>query len=95
MRKSSQPGYIWGNATQRQGLLGRVLAFVIGLGVLAVSIFVGAVFLAALIGLLLIGGLTVMMRIWWVKRRMAQYRREHGDIEGVYQVVERDQDRKQ
>ena len=90
MQRSSQHGYISGRSAASQSILGRAVAFIVGLGVLGVSIFVGALFLAAVIGFVLITGLVVMARVWWVKRKMQQYQREHGDIEGEYRVVEHD-----
>ena len=69
------------------GLLGRIVAFIIGVGVLIVSLFVGAVFMAALVGFVLVIGSILAVRVWWLKRRMQQQAREHGDIEAEYTVV--------
>ena len=70
------------------GVLGRVVAFVLGLIVLAASVFVGAIFIAGLLGLLLIGGLLFAVRIWWLKRKMQRYAEEHGDLSAEYTVVQ-------
>jgi thiol:disulfide interchange protein len=70
------------------GLVGRIIAFVVGLVMLAVAVFVGAIFIAALAGLLLIGGLLFAVRVWWLKRKMQRYAKEHGDLRAEYTVVQ-------
>ena len=69
------------------GLLGRIAAFVIGIGALLLSLFVGAVFIAALFGFMLIVGAIIAIRVWWLKRRMRQQAAETGDIEAEYTVI--------
>jgi hypothetical protein len=92
MNQSSQNRYKFnfnsGPNNAPRSLLGRIAAFIIGAGILAVSIFVGAIFLAGLIGIVLIMGIVVMVRIWWLKRTMQRYAREHGDLNTEYTVVE-------
>jgi high-affinity Fe2+/Pb2+ permease len=75
---SAQPG----------SLLGRAVAFVLGIIVLAVSIFVGAVFFTALLGLILIFAVIFMLRVWWLKRKMQTYTKEHGDLDAEYTVIQ-------
>jgi hypothetical protein len=70
--------------------VGRVFAFVAGLIAFAISIFLGAIFIAGIVGLVLIGGIVIALRMWWVRRRMAQHQREHGDLEAEYSVVRED-----
>ena len=60
--------------------MARVLAFLGGLIALGVSIFVGAVFIAALVGVVLLGTIFVLARGWWLRRKMERYAREHGDL---------------
>ena len=74
---SAQPGSV----------LGRVVAFVVGIIVLAVSIFVGAVFFTALLGIILILAFIFMLRVWWLKRKMQRYTQEHGDLDAEYTVI--------
>ena len=69
------------------GLLARIVAFVIAVGALVLSLFVGAVFLAALFGFVLIVAAVVAVRVWWLKRRMEKHARENGDIEAEYTVI--------
>jgi hypothetical protein len=70
------------------GLAGRIIAFVVGVLVLAVAVFVGAIFIAGLAGLLLIGGVLFALRLWWLKRKMQRYAKEHGDLRAEYTVVQ-------
>lgn len=72
------------------GLLGRIAAFVIGIGALVVSLVVGAVFIAALFGFLLIVATVIGIRVWWLKRRVERHARESGDIEAEYTVITED-----
>lgn len=88
MRRSSQTYYIQSPAGGAGSLLARVVAFVVGATVLAVAIFVGAVVLVAFIGLVLIGGVMFMARLWWIRRKLEQHAREHGDLEAEYVVIE-------
>jgi hypothetical protein len=71
-------------------VLGRAVAFVLGIIVLAVSIFVGAVFFTALLGLILILAVIFMLRVWWLKRKMQRYTQEHGDLDAEYTVIRED-----
>ena len=92
MNQSSQNrykfNYNFGPNNAPRSLLGRIVAVIIGAAILAVSIFVGAIFLAGLIGIVLIIGIVVMVRIWWLKKKMERYAREHGDLSTEYTVVE-------
>lgn len=69
------------------GLLGRIFAFVTGLVVLIASLFVGAVFIAALVGFALIVGAVLALRVWWIRRQMEKQMRETGDLEAEYTVI--------
>ena len=73
--------------------VGRAVAFVVGVVVLAIAVFLGAVFIAGALGLLLLGGLFVTLRVWWLKRKMERYQAEHGDLDAEYTVVEVDPQR--
>ena len=88
MTRFSQYDYKSGPASGPAGFLGRVLAFIVGLGVLIVSVFVGAVFMAAIVGIVLIIAAVFAVRIWWIRRKMERYQREHGDLSAEYTVVE-------
>jgi len=66
----------------------RFLAFVAGIGLFALSFVFGALLLAALLGLGLIVGIAVYVRLWWLRRRMSRSR-DSEYIETEYTVVER------
>jgi predicted lipid-binding transport protein (Tim44 family) len=70
------------------GLLGRIVAFIVGLGVLVVSLFLGFVFIAFVAGFVLLVGLFIAGRVWWLKRQMRAYEKEHGDINAEYTVID-------
>jgi hypothetical protein len=53
-----------------KSLLGQILAFVVGVTVLAVSFVFGAFLLTALFGLILIVTVVVLARGWWLRRKM-------------------------
>ncbi len=53
-------------------LLAQVLAFVVGVVVLGVSIIVGGILLAALLGFGLIIGVVLYFRLQWLRRKAAQ-----------------------
>jgi hypothetical protein len=93
MRHSSKLRYVnlAGGGQQQGGFLGRVIALLIGCVAFAVSVVVGAVFLAGLLGFLVIGGTVFMLRVWWLRRQMDKGSRAPGDIEGQYTVI-REQD---
>jgi len=77
-----------GSGGQPGGLLGRIVAFIVGLGVLFVSLFLGFVFIAFIAGFVLVIGLVIAGRVWWLKRKMRAYQRQHGDIEAEYTVID-------
>lgn len=68
-------------------LLGRIVALVVGIAMLVITVIVGAVFLAALVGLILIVAVVIMLRVWWLKRKMQRYAQQHGDLSAEYTVV--------
>ncbi|MDP6436817.1 MAG: hypothetical protein QF790_04830 [Gammaproteobacteria bacterium] len=70
--------------------IGRAIAFIIGLVAFVISIFLGAIFIAGIVGLMLIGGAVFALRMWWIRRKMAQHARKHGDLEAEYSVVRED-----
>ena len=51
------------------------------------AVFVGAVFLAGLIGMLVISGIVFTVRVWWLRRKMGEMAKTSGDIEGQYTVI--------
>ncbi len=91
MRRFSEKYYSQLNSSQSAGpgsLLARIFAVVVGIGALVLSLVVGAVFIAAIVGFMLIVGLVIAVRVWWLKRKMQHQAREHGDLQGEYTVIE-------
>jgi predicted lipid-binding transport protein (Tim44 family) len=70
-----------------RSFLGRLVATVVGIGMFGVAIFLGAIFLAVVVGLALIAGLIISARVWWLKRKMQRYARDHGDLNAEYVEV--------
>ena len=93
MTRSSQNDYKKALNAGSGSLLGRIFAFVIGIGVLAVSIFLGAIFMAAALGFILIIAIVIAIRVWWLRRKMERYERENGDLTAEYTVVQEREER--
>ncbi|MEJ2139833.1 MAG: hypothetical protein P8Y61_10365 [Gammaproteobacteria bacterium] len=93
MRRSYQNRYISYNSNTGQGpgLIARIVAFALGIVVFGAAVFVGAVFIAGLVGLILIGAVVIMIRVWWLRRQMERYAREHGDLSAEYTVIKDDE----
>ena len=72
------------------GFIGRAIAFVVGVIVLGLSLFIGAAVFLTVLGLVVIGGIIFALRVWWMKRKMEAYQREHGDLSAEYTVIEED-----
>ena len=75
----------------RQGnIFAQIAALIVGLGVLVVSVILGAFFLAAFFGFALLVGLTLYLRFWWARRRFQQEQRDEF-IEAEYRVVDKNE----
>ena len=101
MRRSPQIRYVSIGSNRGQdggpppgGLLGRIAALIIGIIFFGIAIFLGAIFLAGFVGLVLIGSVIFMLRIWWIKRKMVRYARDNGDLDAEYTVVRESDPRK-
>jgi predicted lipid-binding transport protein (Tim44 family) len=102
MRRSSQIRYVSlgsnsGGANGPQppgGLFGRIIALIVGAVLFGVAVFLGAIFLAGFVGLLLIGSVIFILRIWWIKRKMERYARENSDLDAEYTVIQESDPRK-
>ena len=68
-------------------MLGRIAGLVIGVAAFVAAVIVGAVFLAALVGLILFGWIIFMVRLWWLRRQLAKGAAAHADLEGQYTVI--------
>jgi predicted lipid-binding transport protein (Tim44 family) len=76
------------------GLFGRIIAVIIGAVLFGIAVFLGAIFLAGFVGLLIIGSVIFMLRIWWIKRKMERYSKENGDLDAEYTVIRESDPRK-
>ena len=74
--------------SQPRSFLGQILAFVVGVAVLAVSFVLGAFLLAAIFGFILIAGLVATVWVWWLKRKAADICQDDSVLDAEYTVVE-------
>ena len=74
--------------SQPRSFFGQIIAFVVGLAVLAVSFVLGAFILATIFGFILVAGLIVTVRVWWLKRKAADANREDSVLDAEFTVVE-------
>lgn len=84
--------YIRLGGARPQGLLAQLAGIVVGLAVFFVSLVVGAFLLAGLLGFLLLAGVVIVLRAWWLGRRLAREGAGNGPgaddvIEAEYRVV--------
>jgi O-antigen/teichoic acid export membrane protein len=68
-------------------LFAQVIGLIVGLGVLIVSVVLGAFLLAAFLGFVLLVAVVLYGRFWWLRRRMMRERRDEF-IETEYRVVD-------
>lgn len=71
-----------------RSLLMQIIGFVVGVGILIVSVVLGAFLLAGLFGFGLLVALIVYIRVWWLGRKMTAARQEDDIIETEYQVID-------
>jgi hypothetical protein len=84
--------YIRLGGRRPQGLLAQLAGIVLGLAVFFVSLVVGAFLLAGLFGFLLLAGVALAIRAWWLGRRMSRHGGANAPgpddvIEAEYRVV--------
>jgi hypothetical protein len=68
----------------------QILGFLTGLLVFAATFVLGFFLLAGILGLVLIFGLVVYLRMWWLRRKMVAGAQEDHVLEGEYRVVDRE-----
>jgi len=74
--------------SQPRSLFGQIIAFVVGLAVLAASFVLGAFLLAAFFGFILVVGLSVTLWVWWLKREAADAYQDNSVLDAEYTVAE-------
>ena len=83
-----------GPQTGPRNVFAQVGALIVGLGVLVISVILGAFFLAAFFGFVLLVAITVYARFWWLRRKFAKAQQDEF-IETEYEVIDRsDTDRR-
>ncbi len=73
---------------RRPGPIAQLLGFIVGLGMLVLSVFLGTFLLAALLGLALVLGLVFYLRLWWLGRQMRRDGVDEEIIETEYTVID-------
>ena len=86
-RVMSQYRYFSMNS-QPRSFFGQIIAFVVGLAVLAVSFVLGAFILATIFGFIMVVGLIVTVRLWWLKREAVDAYRDDSVLDAEFSVVE-------
>ncbi|MAF82857.1 MAG: hypothetical protein QGH93_05505 [Gammaproteobacteria bacterium] len=67
----------------------QALGLVIGIVLFIGAVLLGGLVIAALMGFLLVAGLILYVRIWWLTRKAgSQQQKEDSFVEAEYQVVE-------
>lgn len=74
--------------SQPRSFFGQIIAFVVGLAVLAVSFVLGAFILATIFGFIMVVGLIVTVRLWWLKREAVDANRDDSVLDAEFSVVE-------
>ena len=66
----------------------QALGFVVGIVLFIGAVLLGGLVIAALMGFLLVAGLIIYVRVWWLTRKAGLRRREDSFVEAEYQVIE-------
>ena len=68
----------------------QALGLIVGIIVFIAAVFVGGIVIAALIGFMLIAGLIIYVRVWWLTRKVSLRQRQEDDsfIAAEYQVID-------
>jgi len=74
--------------SQPRSFFGQIIAFVVGLAVLAVSFVLGAFILATIFGFILVVGLSLTVWLWWLKRKALDPARDVNVLDAEFTVVE-------
>ena len=79
--------------------LANIVVIIVGILAIAISFVIGVVAIVALIAAVLIVGVALALRGWWLRHRQrgnpestSRAAQQSATIEGEYQVVERDSD---
>jgi len=76
-----------------RSFLMQVIGAIVGVGVLIISVILGAFLMAGLLGFILIAAAFIYGRVWWLRRQFQQAANDEF-IETEYRVVDSARDRK-
>jgi hypothetical protein len=68
----------------------QAFGLIIGIILFIAAVFVGGIMIAALLGFMLLAGLVIYLRIWWLTRKagLRQRREDESFVEAEYQVID-------
>ncbi len=68
----------------------QAFGLIIGIILFIAAVFIGGIVIAALLGFMLLAGLVIYMRIWWLTRKagLRQRREDKSFVEAEYEVIE-------
>jgi len=67
-----------------------MLGLIVGIILFIAAVFIGGIVIAALLGFMLLAGLVIYIRIWWLTRKagLRQRRKDESFVEAEYQVID-------
>ena len=78
---------------RKPGPFGQILSFIVGVALLIAAFIIGIYVLAILLGLIVIGGIVLAIRVWWARRQVEKAVRDGKSpsdvVQGDFIVVER------
>ncbi|MFW2405747.1 MAG: hypothetical protein ACN4GT_13330 [Gammaproteobacteria bacterium] len=90
--------YIGLDASKPPNVFVQALAAIAAFGIFVVSVIVGGIVLAGLVGLVLLAVIVIYARVWWLRRQIDKAMREQGErtggessgevVEAEYSVVD-------
>lgn len=66
----------------------QALGLVVGIVLFIGAVLLGGLVIAALMGFLLVAGLIIYVRVWWLTRKAGLRQQEDSFVEAEYQVIE-------
>jgi len=84
----SQIRYIRADAGKPPNPLLQLLGLVAGVAVFVISVFIGGIILAGLVGFVLLTMLVIYVRVWWISRQLRAAQRERAGPGGRRDTVD-------
>ncbi len=66
----------------------QALGLIVGIIAFIAAVFLGGIVLVALIGFMLVAGIILYIRIWWLTRKAGLQRRDDSFVEAEYEVLD-------